>query len=431
MSGRALHDGAAALHAWTLALLVLFAACLGVEHPAPPMPGHAQWCDLVMLAAASTFGAARLAGHPPASRSIVASASIAALLVWAAVSAWANGVGGWKCLGWIELACVFAVTSSVAQGPRARDRILRGWIVGATGLAAVGLLGAALSTAGIATAFGDPRGGNLGVPFRPVGVCASSNLLASILLVPVLLLTIDGPRLVGRKARRVLLPLLLATLALTMSRSWLGLGVAWLAAQAMRSRARPWHLVGLACATAALVASCRLHIRHDEAGWSFGTKPGIRWRVMAGALETALRHPLVGLGPSALPSVASWEIGGPMRRWAAHCTPLDLAATLGIPALVAWCALVADVGRAAWRAPRSPTRIALLAGLAGTLFDAFALDVEDFRHVWLLLGLLAAQSASRPVEGPADGPSPRPRRSALSSDPAACDGRHGAAEATT
>jgi hypothetical protein len=53
----------------------------------------------------------------------------------------------------------------------------------------------------------------------------------------------------------------------------------------------------------------------------------------------------------------------------AHLTPLNIAATMGAPALVAF---------------------ALLAGLA---LDGLAQDIDHFRHVWVMIGLADADRA--------------------------------------
>jgi small-conductance mechanosensitive channel len=78
-------------------------------------------------------------------------------------------------------------------------------------------------------------------------------------------------------------------------------------------------------------------------------------------------------------------LGQPFR---AHLTPLNVAATLGLPALVALSVFVALL----WRERRRPTDVAIWSGLAGLALDALAQDVEHFRHVWILLGLAAAST---------------------------------------
>jgi hypothetical protein len=84
---------------------------------------------------------------------------------------------------------------------------------------------------------------------------------------------------------------------------------------------------------------------------------------MTGSWESFERHPLVGEGPGAL---TGQNRGVPFR---AHLTAGNIAATMGVPALVAF---------------------ALLAGLA---LDGLAQDIDHFRHVWVMIGLADAERA--------------------------------------
>jgi small-conductance mechanosensitive channel len=69
-------------------------------------------------------------------------------------------------------------------------------------------------------------------------------------------------------------------------------------------------------------------------------------------------------------------------------TPVNIAATLGLPALIAFTSLIVIL----WRNRRRPTALPLWSGLAGLALDALAQDVEEFRHVWIMLGLACANS---------------------------------------
>ena len=99
------------------------------------------------------------------------------------------------------------------------------------------------------------------------------------------------------------------------------------------------------------------------------------------SLKTFEHHPLFGIGPGALPGLNN--DGVPFRP---HFTPLNVAATLGLPAL---CALVAMLVLL-WRTRRRPTDVALWSALAGIAIDGLAQDIDHFRHVWVLLGLLGS-----------------------------------------
>ena len=71
----------------------------------------------------------------------------------------------------------------------------------------------------------------------------------------------------------------------------------------------------------------------------------------------------------------------------AHLTPLNIAATLGLPALLGF--LLVPI--ALWRARRRPTDRALWGMLAGLALDGLGQDVEDFRHVFVAFGLVDAE----------------------------------------
>jgi hypothetical protein len=46
-----------------------------------------------------------------------------------------------------------------------------------------------------------------------------------------------------------------------------------------------------------------------------------------------------------------------------------------------------------WRKRRLPVDLALWGGLAGLAVDALAQDIEDFRHLWVLIGLAGVNAA--------------------------------------
>src|SRR6185503_2044666 len=119
-------------------------------------------------------------------------------------------------------------------------------------------------------------------------------------------------------------------------------------------------------------------LRPWEASRGEGLSP--RAEAIVTSWRTLVEDPLTGRGPGTSPG----------RRgdapFDAHCTPLDVAATMGLPALFAFAALPIVLRRRASVARARAEWSALLA--IGV--DALASDVEDFRHVWLLFGLVAA-----------------------------------------
>ena len=63
----------------------------------------------------------------------------------------------------------------------------------------------------------------------------------------------------------------------------------------------------------------------------------------------------------------------------------------GAGAVPALCALIATLVLL-WRSRRRPTDVALWSALAGIGIDGLAQDIDHFRHVWVLLGLLGSGS---------------------------------------
>jgi O-antigen ligase len=246
-------------------------------------------------------------------------------------------------------------------------------------VAVAALVVSSLSGAGIDTRW-TAGGGELGWRFRAKGPAGSTGLLAELCLVPFVVAVAER--------RRKLAALFGAVIALSVTRTILAALVALLVLE----RPRAWKplvaLLGLAA-----LASIYVDIHQ------LGT-PGIRWRIAASAASTALHHPILGVGPNAPPAWAAWPgPRDPVGPWDAHSTVLDLAATLGLPALLAFAALVivALAGVA-----EDPLTAALQVALWATVFDAVTIDVEDFRHVWLLLGLVTAgtRALRRPPRPP-------------------------------
>ena len=86
--------------------------------------------------------------------------------------------------------------------------------------------------------------------------------------------------------------------------------------------------------------------------------------------------PTAGIGPGALPGI---NAGAPFR---ARFTPLNVAATLGMPALLTLAATVWLL----WRRRRRPTDLAQWSALAAIGIDGLAQDIDHLRHVWVLIG---------------------------------------------
>ena len=117
--------------------------------------------------------------------------------------------------------------------------------------------------------------------------------------------------------------------------------------------------------------------------------PGNRREGAVTSWRTFREDPLFGSGPGSYPGV---NRGLPFR---AHLTPLNIAATTGLPALLA----IAGMVLALWRGTPRPVDVAVWSGLVGLMLDGLAQDIEHFRHVWLVVGLAAVtvRAADRPT----------------------------------
>jgi hypothetical protein len=370
--------------------LAAFAATMAVAVPRLPVVAHAAWADVaaaIAVLATALLILRRRGGERP--RALLAGGATVAGMAyagWIAVAAAAAGSGFWRALGAVELVGVMASAALLARLSDDRDAILRAWIGGAAVLAVVGLAVAAAAQAGLDVEPLFAGGGELGLRGRPAGLCRS-GMLAAVALGPIVVVALDGKRLVGRRARLALLALLVGTMALTLTRTLLALPVASAIAAARR---RPrLALATVVLATAAAIASVRIDVHRRG-------EPGIRWRIAASALERARAHPLVGIGPGEHAAVAGWpSAADPPLEWDAHSTVLDLAATVGLPGLALFLVTIGLAARAGWRASRDggggdATDRALRVALLATAFDALTIDVAEFRHVWLLAGLCAA-----------------------------------------
>ena len=135
------------------------------------------------------------------------------------------------------------------------------------------------------------------------------------------------------------------------------------------------------------------------------------WRVAA---EVIRDHPLTGVGPegyrigfaSGVDRDYERDHGRDQQPDRAHSGPLDLLLAGGIPALLAWLAVVGIVGRAAWSLLRTGSRrhagivAALIAHVTGQLLLFPVVELEPV--VWLLAGLVIVLAQVDPI--------PRPQR---------------------
>jgi O-antigen ligase len=279
------------------------------------------------------------------------------------------------------------VTSDLAARPGATTAIAR--TVAATSLvvAAAALTGVVLALLGRPTALVGTYGDHLvpGAYARAQAGFTHPNLLCSFCIFAAgIVAREDAAR--PRLLRRLALGALLVTVLLTFSRALLGFGLAALVGWADTPGRRRLAAVYAVAALAAILALSTVFVSLDP------TRPGQarilespspRMQTFATALATLRARPWFGVGPGALPAQKDG------RPFDAHCTPLNIAATLGLPALVGF----GLVPLALWRERRTPTDRATWGILAGLALDGLAQDIEDYRHVWITFGLADAGRA--------------------------------------
>jgi hypothetical protein len=108
-----------------------------------------------------------------------------------------------------------------------------------------------------------------------------------------------------------------------------------------------------------------------------------RYQALTTSLESVIRNPIVGTGPDTHPG----RYFG--NAFDAHMTYVGIAATLGLPALGSFAWLVCLV----WMGRRRPAELSLWGGMAGLAFDGLGQDIENFRHLWVLIGLAIGEAA--------------------------------------
>jgi O-antigen ligase len=125
-------------------------------------------------------------------------------------------------------------------------------------------------------------------------------------------------------------------------------------------------------------------------------EPGLRWRVWHAALQTVLANPWigVGVGQAVVEVIHIPPDGVPQRLLDAHNIWLNVAGQAGVFAALALAGLLSSL---AWKpaapgpGPSHTLRFALVLALLGAWgFQGLTSSLEDARHLWLMLGLLAA-----------------------------------------
>jgi O-antigen ligase len=297
--------------------------------------------------------------------------------------------GAAKLLGMSMLAALALVTADVARQEGRAKAITR--VVAGTSLAvaAAAIAGVALALAGVPTPLVGAYGDLLpGAYARAQAGFPHPNLLASFCVFAAGVVGRDeDEEALPRRLRRIVLGALLATVLLTFSRTILAFGLAVLVRWADTRNRRRMATLYAAAAVAAVLALSAFNLKIDPTrplDARLLDAPGSRAQSFTTALAALKAHPWLGTGPGSSPARKD---GVPFD---AHCTPLNIAATLGLPALLGF----ALVPFALWRARATPTDRATWGMLAGLALDGLSQDVEDFRHLWIAFGLADAGRAN-------------------------------------
>jgi hypothetical protein len=380
-----------------LALYLLALATLGFKwlSPLSSFQETAGWTDLLVALAAAAWVAERARARSlpkPRLFHLALALWIAAGLLSLAFAD-AKGTGARNVLLMLELAVLALLTSEFASERRG----LRAIVVVVAGVslvtAALAALGLALFYAGESTSLIGAYGEQFIASDSYARVAAgfsSPPLLASFCIFASAVVAREDSPLPARITTATQLALS-AVVLLTFSRGALAFFMA-MGIRAAYRRLGPAAAgrvaLGLVMATVAVLATLsvgRLHLdptRPSTIGYEL-PDPGNRREAFDTGLDTLADHPLTGKGPGTYVSV---NRGFPFR---AHFTPLNVAATMGLPALAALSFLVVVL----WRERRRPTSIATWSGLLGLAVDGLAQDIEHFRHVWVMLGLADAERA--------------------------------------
>ena len=370
-----------------LALYLLALATLGFKwlSPLSSFYARAEWSDVLVAAAAAAWAWERVRDRRvprPRAFHVV----LAAYLLIAVISMVAAGGGAPTVVLIFELAVLALLSSDFASDPRGRDGIVL--VVAGVALFTAGLTVVALVLfyAGVDTSLSGGYG-HVVTSDRYTRVSAgfeSAPLLSSFcIFASAMVAREDSP--LPRRLRLIVQAALAFTVLFTLSRGIIGFAGAW-AIRAAHYRLAP--AIARRAAVAVLVASIVVMAllglgdqnfdptRPGEVKLELSTGSGTRGHVLETSADTVGDHPLVGEGPGTL-------AGHHVR---AHLTPLNVAATLGIPAVGVLTLLVVVL----WRGRRRPTPIATWSGLAGLGIDGLGQDIEHFRHLWVMLGVADA-----------------------------------------
>lgn len=356
----------------------------------PPFPWlheHAQWSDAIFGATAVSWVIERWQRRAwprvrPAHAAIGLYFLLACLSLLLASPNPGSGVS--KLLGVAELCALAIITSDLVSRPGVFPIIARSIAITSLLTAAASGLGLLLFYAGVESPLIGIYGELEPSPWyvRVQAGTYNPNLLASFCIFAVATVSrreADLPSWL----RRITLAALWLTVFLTFSRGILGFVLAVLIRSANTPRRRA---IAAVCVVGIVAVTLSLTIWKPSINPArpfdvrFENSASSRFQAATSSLKTLVSNPILGSGLGTSPGLSR---GVPFDS---HLTPLNIAATLGLPALVVVSFLITSL----WRGRCRPTDLAIWGGLAGLALDGLAQDIEDFRHVWVMIGLAGA-----------------------------------------
>ena len=361
---------------------------------------QAGWIDILVAASVVTWGCEQIRVRARIRLRAVHWFGLAFLALGAlsALLASADRVTGVEgVLIMAELSALAVLTSDFARAPERRSAIVLAILVVALVTGVQVVVGLALFYAGVDTSLVHGwLAARSDAYARMSAGFYSAPLLGSFCIFASALLSREDAG-IPRSWRRAGQVAVTIAVLFTFSRAIIGFGLALILRAAHRRgtrRARGAATLAAVLAVFALVSLTVTRVNLDPAK-PFATKVTVpldegqndRLREVRTSFDTLVDHPVLGSGPDSYPA----SFRGVAYR--AHFTPLNVASTMGLPALAMLIGLIV----ALWRGRRRPTDVAIWSGLAGLGVDAIGQDVEHFRHVWIMLGLADADRHAPPT----------------------------------
>jgi len=217
--------------------------------------------------------------------------------------------------------------------------------------------------------------------------------MASVVAAGFLLLWFEPELIPGTWLRRLIFVLAAVALLFSFSRTVAALALVLAGAELWCRGAPRWLRLAWIAAALATGAGLWISIRYQVvlnplAPWALEVidTDGTRFAIWRDATATLSENPIFGIGPGTL--VAD--------GWSAHNTWINLWAGIGFVPLAAFAYLMVAALVAAIRLP--------LVGVAGAqtlmLIDSLPTDIEDMRHVWLLIGIALSAGSAGSGAGP-------------------------------